>query len=474
MKDEKVKVGLMAVGLSAYWNQFPNMREKCEYHHGLMAQKFSNNQVELVDMGIVDSEKLGREVAEGFIRERISILFCNMMTYSSSVSIAATIRELNIPIVILNVQPKKALVWENVHGIGDWLSEGITCAGVPEVTAVLMRMKKVFGTITGYLEDDATVDQEIEMWCTAARIRNRLSKRNMGLFGRPYGGMMDLCLDETKIFEVFGTFVHHLDWQEIIETGNSMRSDEIAKQVAMIDKILEVDYTVETHDIDLIGRTSAALIALAEKYNLHAYASHYEFEGPTEHIDLVAALNPAMTLVMTQGISSAPEGDMRAAMAMTILRTIAGNAMIAELYSMDFDKDECMIGHSGACDANISNQKATLKMSNVLHGKKGKGYLAQFYHNQGPITMLAMTQSENGRFYLVAAEGVSVEGPVLALGDTNLRVKFPVPVKDFVNKWSAEGPTHHGVLANGWHTNTLEIVAKVLGLELKIITRAEP
>jgi L-arabinose isomerase len=74
---------------------------------------------------------------------------------------------------------------------------------------------------------------------------------------------------------------------------------------------------------------------------------------------------------------------------------------------------------------------------------------------------------------LIAAEGVSVEGPVLKLGDTNLRVKFPIPMKDFVNKWSAEGPTHHGVLANGWHTNTLEIVAKVLGLELRIVTRAE-
>ncbi len=471
MQNGKVKVGLMAVGLSAYWGQFHGMREKCEHNHSLIAQKFSKAQTELVDLGIVDSEQLGRMASERFITERIDILFCNIMTYSASEYLAATVRELSIPVVLLNIQPRMALDWERVKGIGDWLSEGITCAAVPEATAVLMRLNKVFGTITGYMENDATVDNEINMWCMAAKVQNKLSKQNMGLFGRSFGGMMDLCVDETKIFEVFGTYIHHLDWQEIIDRANQADTEKINEQLKLMKRMFEMDSTIDKSDMDLIARTAAALMEMADKYNLHAYASHYEYEGPAEHKDLVASLNPALTLVMTQGVSSVPEGDMKAAIAMTILKTIAGNAMTAELYSMDFEKDICLIGHSGACDANIATEKAVLKMSEVLHGKKGKGYLAQFYHQPGPVTMLAMTQAADGSFYLVAAEGTSVDGPVLSLGDTNLRVKFPISVKQFVDQWCDEGPTHHGVLSNGWHIDYIAVTAKVLGLELRVITK---
>ncbi len=38
----------------------------------------------------------------------------------------------------------------------------------------------------------------------------------MALLGRPYAGMMDLSLDETNIFARTGTFIRHLDWDDVI------------------------------------------------------------------------------------------------------------------------------------------------------------------------------------------------------------------------------------------------------------------
>ena len=66
-----------------------------------------------------------------------------------------------------------------------------------------------------------------------------------------------------------------------------------------------------------------------------------------------------------------------------------------------------------------------------------------------------------------------VDGPVLMLGDTNLRAKFPGGVKKFVNAWSMEGPTHHGVLARGHYIEELKCVAKVLEIPLKVISPEE-
>lgn len=470
MKKIKPIVGFMAVGLEPYWEQFEGMRETCEQHHKIMGQKFAHKIAELEDVGIIDSEELARKAGWEFKEKKVDIVFCQMLTYASSVYIAPVVRELDVPVILLNVQYQKSMDYENIKGIGDWLSEGITCAGIPEATAVLRKLGKKIGIITGHMQDDEDVEKEINQWCLAAGIKKILSQKNLALFGRPYAGMMDLCVDETEIFKKFGTYVHHLDWQEIIEAGASISNECVEARIKKMKEMFEISADMSVRDIEYIARTAEGCLCLAEKYQLSSCATHYEFDAPQEQIELVAALNPAMTIAMTEGIAGAPEGDIKAALAMLILKEIAGNAMIAELYSMDFHDDTCLVGHSGACDAGMSEQKAVLKMSGVLHGKKGKGYVTQFYPEPGPITMLALTEDINGSYRLVVAEGMGVVGPILNLGDTNLRVKFRKPMRQFINEWSLEGPTHHGVLAKGLHINTIKCVAEVLGVELKIVT----
>lgn len=469
----KATVGFMAVGLQPYWGQFEGMRENCEFHHQELKGKFNSDKVEIEDVGIIDSEELAREAGKTFEEKKVEVIFCQMLTYAASVYIAPVVRNLSVPVVILNVQYKKALDYANVKGIGDWLGEGITCAGVPEATAVLSCLGKQFAVVTGHMEKGSDIVEKLEDWCDAALIKSTLANGNLGLFGHPYQGMMDLCVNESRIFEKFGTYVYHLDWEEIIREGEKASSEDVQKRIDEMGRTFDLDSQVQEADIAYIARTAEGLERIAEKYRLHSFATHYEFDAPESQVDLVAALNPAMTLMMTEGMANAPEGDIKSALAMVIMRALAGNAMTAELYSMDFTDGICLIGHSGACDANISREKAVLKMSNVFHGKSGKGYMTQFHLESGAVTMLALTEKADGNYKLVAAEGMSVEGPVLQLGDTNLRVKFPMDMEEFVNAWSMEGPSHHGVLSKGLHVRKLRAVAKVLGLELKVITEQE-
>ncbi|MDY3248750.1 MAG: hypothetical protein SOX32_00205 [Candidatus Choladocola sp.] len=434
-----IVAGFMAIGLEPYWSQFEGMREKCEYHHQVLKGKFDCSKVRIEDVGIVDSEKLAREAGKLFAEKKVDVIFCHMLTYASSVYIVPVIRELNVPFIILNVQYRKALDYSEVKTIGDWLGEGITCAGVPEATAVLSQMGKKFSVITGHMEDDSDVADQINSWCDAIRIKNRIARHNLGYLGRSYAGMMDLCVNESRIFDKFGTFVHHLDWQEIIETGKNVDDTELKQRIETVRQTFELEDSVSESDIDCIARTAEDLRKMTEKYSLNSWAFHYEFDAPEEQTELLAALNPAMTMLMTEGTACVPEGDIRTAIAMIMMKMLAGNAMTAELYSMDFNDGTCLIGHSGACDAKISSQKAVLKM-NILHGKAGKGYVTQFYPEPGPVTMAALTEDRYGNFKLIAVEGMSVEGP-----------------------------RHHGVLVKGHYLKQLEYVADALDIEFKAI-----
>jgi L-arabinose isomerase len=85
--------------------------------------------------------------------------------------------------------------------------------------------------------------------------------------------------------------------------------------------------------------------------------------------------------------------------------------------------------------------------------------------------MLALTQTADGSFKLVTAEGECVGGDVLKLGDTNMRVRFPMDLRDFVNAWSMEGPTHHGVIGSGLYADQIIVVAKALNIQVKSICK---
>ncbi|MFR3972046.1 MAG: hypothetical protein ACLTZH_01695 [Subdoligranulum sp.] len=103
---------------------------------------------------------------------------------------------------------------------------------------------------------------------------------------------------------------------------------------------------------------------------------------------LDSMLIPAFSMLIKQGVACAVEGDIKVSMAMSILKTIAGCGQLSEMYSIDFNEDICIIGHSGSGDADISEaKKPTMKIVPVFHGKTGGGYLTQFYPHRWPCDL---------------------------------------------------------------------------------------
>lgn len=101
----------------------------------------------------------------------------------------------------------------------------------------------------------------------------------------------------------------------------------------------------------------------------------------------------------------------------------------------------------------------------------GGGYLTQFYPPAADVTYLGITQDMNGKFKFVAAEGVNEEGPIFTFGDTNMRTRFSIGAREFCNRWSEAGPTHHMAAAVGRHIDTILKVAKILDVPVDIICR---
>lgn len=467
----KAKVGVFSIALGAYLPQFPSLVPEFEKQYDDFKKSLPDS-VEIIDGGIVTTKELSQEAGNLFRAADVDLVFLQLLTYATSYNMLPAVKDLDVPVVLVNIQKLKALDYDHTD-IASWLGEGYACGAVGEMVADLERYGKRHAVITGVVEGgDEGVKSEIEEWCLAAQTRRRFRDTNIAQVGRPYPGMMDLYIDESNLYRRMNLYTKQFDWEKMWVIADEIKDEAVIKAKAQeILDTFEIEGGGTIEQVWDMARYVVAFEQWCEDEQLGLIASHYDGFAKGAAGVLDSMLIPAFSMLIKQGVACAVEGDMKVAMAMSILKTISGTGQLAEMYSIDFNDDIAIIGHSGSGDADISDKKPTMKIVEVFHGKSGGGYLTQFYPYTGPVTYLAITQDGNGNFKFIAAEGVNEEGEILSFGDTNMRTRFTCGAREFVNRWSELGPTHHFAAATGRHIDTILKVAKIFNVPVEIATR---
>ena len=469
--NTKARVGVFSIALGAYLPQFPSLVPEFEAQYEAF-KKTIPDTVDMIDGGLITTKEQSQAAGDKFRAADVDLVFMQLLTYATSYNMLPAIRDLDVPVILVNVQKLKALDYDHTD-IASWLGEGYACGAVGESAADLQRFGKRFDVITGVVEGgDPSVQHEIEDWCKAAQVRRRFRDTNIAQIGRPYPGMMDLYIDETNLYRRMFLYTKQFDWEKMWAIADNV-TDEAAIRAKAEDILntFDVEGGGSIEEVWEMAKYVVAFEQWVKDEKLGLIASHYDGYAQGKAGVLDSMLIPAFSMLIKQGTACAVEGDMKVAMGMSILSTIAGEGQLAEMYSIDFNDDTAIIGHSGSGDFRISGKKPTMKIVKVFHGKTGGGYLTQFYPRLGPVTYLAITQDGDGNFKFIAAEAENIDGKVLSIGDTNNRVKFTCGAREFVNRWSLAGPTHHFAEATGRHIDTIIKVAKVLNVPVEIVTR---
>jgi L-arabinose isomerase len=471
--NTKAKVGVFSIALGAYLPQFPQLVPEFQGQYADFLKTLPDT-VEIIDGGLCTTKEESQAAGDKFRAADVDLVFLQLLTYATSYNMLPAVKDLDVPVILVNVQKLRKPDYEHAE-IPDWLGKYYACGAVGEMAADLNRYGKRHAVITGVVEGgDPQVQAEIEDWCRAAQVRRRLRYTNIAQIGRPYPGMMDLYIDESNLYRRLGLYTKQFDWEKMWAIADDIEDNDprVDAKIKDIHDTFEVLGKYEESDIRIMAKYVVAFEEWVKKEDIGLVASHYDGFSKGKAGVLDSMLIPAFSMLIKQGTACAVEGDMKVAIAMSIMKTICGSGQLSEMYSIDFDSDVCIIGHSGSGDAAISKaHKPTMKIVPVFHGKTGGGYLTQFYPPTGDITYLALTQDGDGHFKFIAAEGVNEEGPIYGFGDTNMRTKFSCGAREFVNRWSDAGPTHHMAAGIGHNIHTIEKVAKILNLPLEVITK---
>lgn len=467
-----LKIGLFGIGLEAYWQQFKALKSRLEGYVQIAERKLSRPGVAIVNLGLIDNPPKALEAGHRFREADVDIIFLYVTTYALSSTVLPVVQRGKVPVVILNLSPEAAIDYVEFNALGDrtrmtgeWLAHCATCP-VPEIANVFTRAGINFHQVTGMLGDDPECWNEVDAWIEAAHVAHTMFHNRLGLMGHYYGGMLDIYSDTTLQCATFGRHIEIVEVDELSALRHEVNANQIAQRLAHFREVFDVQPDCSQNELERAAKTSVALDRLVEEHSLGSLAYYYMGIGNLENEEAISSIIIGNSLLTARGIPVAGEYEVKNAQAMKIMDTFGAGGSFTEYYAMDFKDNIVLMGHDGPGHIKIAQGKTKIRPLKVYHGKVGVGLSVEMSIKNGPVTLLSVVEAKNGKLKLLVAEGESLPGPILEIGNTNSRYRFPIGARRFVNDWSMHGPAHHCAVGVGHIANKIDKLSKLLGIEM--------
>lgn len=477
LRPLRAKAGLLGIGHHVYWPQFEGLLDEMHRKIGVIRKRIESHGIEVAEFGMLDTAQKAYDIIPKIKAANIDILFVDMVTYGTSSTFGVLCREINVPIVLIALQPLAAMDYAKGTTYMQLCNDDF--CSVPEFTGVAVRYgRRPPPVILGHEENDPLAETELKRWCRIARVLHDLRVSRLGLMGHVLESMLDMHTDPTAISAQFGPHVVLVEPDELLRhyrTADSAAIEARKKQILEFFDTPEPKFDPLTEkltakDLETAARSAVALDGLISEKNLNGLAYYYEGEPESEMRTLVTNLIVGNSLLTSAGFTMCGEFDIKTCVAMLIMDRLEIGGSFAEFHPVDFTRDSVLVGHDGPHHINIAAARPVIRSLKKYHGKPGSGASVEFQIKEGPITMLSIGQKSDGKFKFVIAEGESAKRPIPATGNTNTHGIFKPDVRTFLKQWVAEGPTHHFSLGVGHHATELVEIAKILDVDYAVVT----
>ncbi len=442
----------------------------------IIIDKIPDKETTIIDFGMVDTPAKAYDLVKKLQAANLDLIFCNMLTYATSGTFGIIIKTISVPIVMVALQPLKALDYTKASTYMQLANDDI--CSLPEFAGVAVRMgKKVLDMIIGTLHDDIEVDKQFDEYCRIAKVLHDLKNAQLGHIGHPINAMLDMHTDITMLTSAFGCHVIECEANEIVSSYKKVTEHEIKETEDLIldffdtpDPVSDpISLKLQNEDLRMAAKVSVALQRFVKERKIDGLAYYYDGAENSDTRTVMSNLIIGNSLLTSNHFPMCGESDLKTLIALLIMDRLEIGGSFAEFHPIDFEEGFVLVGHDGPHNISIAEGKPVLRSLKKYHGKPGHGASVEFKIKEGPITMLSISSTYDGKFKFIIAEGESVKGAIPPTGNTNTRGFFKPDIRTFLKRWIKEGPTHHFSLGIGHHAATIQKVANYLNIESVII-----
>ncbi len=459
----RAKIGVLVMALlEDDYNKTAHMRPQAT----AAAQRIADSLAEYGDVvhaGLVEEEHHAAAAAKLFNAEDVDLIVAFELAYTKGIVPARCFIDTTAPVLVWNTQMIRRLGEDDGFDVV-MLNSGM--AGMPELTAVLLRTGRDFEMVTSHWEDPEG-RRKVREVITAAAIRRRLRSARIGLVGHPFEGMTDLMFDGLSLRQDVGPVVWPLEPEKI-----AVRFGEIAQ--ADVDTAIAAEKAKHAVEMEpaLFERSIRLALAIESVVREHGFDAFTAFDQvwlSDPRVGIIPSFGTGRLCEI--GIPASPEGDVNCAVAQLILQELAGQATTVENYVIDFDNNAVMFSHDGHGNPALGTPGQTkVKHSIYYSGVHGFGAGFEFAYEPGPVTNLALVTMGENLWRFVISEGEFLPFPPRPISAPQTLFRHgELEIADWCNAWCEAGAPHHMAAARGSWTSQLLTLARMLGIDAVVV-----
>ncbi|MHA1436104.1 MAG: hypothetical protein ACTSPD_00880 [Promethearchaeota archaeon] len=375
-------------------------------------------------------------VGKQFKKEEVDVICVKLATWSSDNPILDMSAEFDVPFIF----------WTYPH-----IHAGSLCGG-QQFNMVFKELKKE--CIFVYKDDEKAL-KKIKMYAECIALRNKLKTIKLCRIGNRTQGMSEVICDEFSVKEVIGPRIYTIGFDEFKEIVNRIDNHKALliwqKIKAKVNKI-----SVSDSDGILSVNNYLALKKLIKKRQISGFTIECYPRNMGE-----ACLG--FSLLADEGIPGACEGDINSLVLMYILTNLSRQPVHNIDILFLYEDDNSILGsHCGCGSFNLAISLKSIELAHVRLANKGLCVL--FPSKSGKVT-LANLVGRKGTYRMGVIRGEAIETTMVFPGNP-IRIKIPISIDKFLKNIEKNGLGHHWIVAYGHYVKELELLAKLLKIEL--------
>ena len=393
------------------------------------------------------------------LEKDVDLIVVALAPYCASGILAPALLNINSPVLLWATQTMLKLEPENYDSEIELLNHGVHA--VQDLANILRKNNKSFGIIHGHWKQDDFKEDFIN-WAKAAKAVRAMQKVNPVQIGGHFEDMLDLQVGSDIFIDRLGIKNTEVSLDEFYEIFKAVKDEQIEQCVKSYRRNFEISDDIKIEFLNKAARGEIALRALMEKYNSSAFGLNFHKLCNDSRIS--DPLHVAGSVLMSEGLGYAGEGDWVTAVFVYAMQQAFGIASFSEIMSVGLADNRLVLRHWGEGNFAMSREKPKMSKSGFADINKAEFALVDFEFESGKTTLLNLnsTPDENGQIITITGEitkdNLSKTSGARAVFKPDCR-----NVRKLLDNYAYNGGSHHIVLVKDNGSVIAEKICRLTG-----------
>jgi len=454
-----LRIGVLLPVADLYHRLWSDIDETLERLGALVAGRFREAALEVSCSPTVSLPEAVAATCMAFAGQEVDLVLVALGPYCPSGVLAPALAESRLPVLLWPMQNILRLEPDRYNAEAVKLNHGVQ--GVQDLANVLGKTGRPFGVIHGHYQQPGFVEQ-LQVWAQAGRILRSMLTAHPVQVGDPFEHMLDLQVGQDEFVRRLGIVPAVISAPAFADLAAAVPKSQIAACVERYRQTFEIAEQIPAALLTKTGRGEAALRTLLQQAG--SSACGLNFVELCNHRRVADSLHVASSMLLSEGLGYAGEGDWVTAVLVRGLQQGFGAASFSEIFSIGYEDRRLLLKRWGEGNFRLARARPRLLKGRLADRGPAEFALADFEFEPGPATLVNLNSTAAGQGQLLTIGGRIHEDHLpQIIGPRAIFQPDGDDVSDLLTAYAYAGGSHHLALVPAAAGQALERLCRLAG-----------